>query len=186
MVKIRIKNDIQIQWLLFADELPYDLTDREISLYLCGPMGRMKLDDYTIEGNQITWIYRGKAQMYIGKYSLILIENEGKDDMHAVDACDAFCLVAHSCETGGENTGDVKAYSLNLTSQMYVGGSAGTGGGGPVDDVLDSESTNAIQNQAVAREFEKVYETMSIERENIIGLSVLHDMNYDFNEDYAI
>jgi hypothetical protein len=62
----------------------------------------MEAEGATFEGNTVTWVFRGKDQKHIGTYSLELVQRGGQDGMVTLDTCDAFTLVAHSCEEGDD------------------------------------------------------------------------------------
>lgn len=166
MDKIRIKNDINVFWAIFSDEaseVPYDLTGRDISVYLTGPMGRVRVENYEADGNIIKWVFRGKDQEYTGIYSFELVENEDQDNMHTLDKwhavqlydpcddedypydeceCDdtyrrdAFELVAHTEETSEDLDDDFEIVTLRLNSSW---GSQLV----EIIDNLDSDNANA-------------------------------------------
>lgn len=145
--RIRKGNDIGVSWAIFADaenQVPYDLTGRRLTMYLTNRYGTSQISGFKTEGHIVKWTYYGKDQKQLGPYTLTLVENEGKEDMHTVDFCKAFVLVARSCEAtkGGENK--VELVHLDLSSEMLVGASSIK-----VDDELSEESENAIQNKAV-------------------------------------
>ena len=123
MDTIRIKNDIAIEWKIYESEgVPYDLTDKQLSFYLIGPMGRMKVDDFTVFGNSLQWTFFGKDQKYTGKYSVELCENEGKVDMHTVDVCNAFFLdgCSHRASVDGSSKNMTLSY-VSLQSTVAFG-----------------------------------------------------------------
>lgn len=123
MDTIRIKNDIAIEWKIYESEgVPYDLTDKQLSFYLIGPMGRIKVDDFTVFGNSLQWTFYGKDQKYTGKYSVELCENEGEVDMHTVDVCNAFFLdgCSHRASADGSNKNMTLSY-VSLQSTVAFG-----------------------------------------------------------------
>ena len=123
MDTIRIKNDIAIEWKIYESEgVPYDLTDKQLSFYLIGPMGRMKVDDFNVFGNSLQWTFYGKDQKYTGKYSVELCENEGEVDMHTVDVCNAFFLdgCSHRASSVGSNKNMTLSY-VSLQSTVAFG-----------------------------------------------------------------
>lgn len=183
MEKIRIGNDIVIRWEIYVrdgeDVAPYDLTGRTLKLYLSNMYQRLEHSEFSTDGNAVIFTYRGRNQRNIGKYQLTLVENEGGDGMHTVDECDAFELVRCSCLEGGGAESHVEIKRLTLASVMTM---SGGGGGGPVDSELDPDSPNAIANAAVTAAVNE----LSVRIENAIALSIPHDVNDDFNEDFAI
>lgn len=154
MEKIRKGNDIEIRWAIYAgqgiDEIPYDLTGRNLSVFLRNQFGRTEIYDFKTERHIISFMFHGKDQKHTGVYSIELVENEGREGMHTVDECDAFTLVNHSCETGGESEGRVECIHLQFRSHMSVGfPSSGGGSDIVVDNVLSETSENPVQNKVV-------------------------------------
>lgn len=156
MEKIRIGNDIEIRWAIYAgegvNEAPYDLTGRNLSLYLVDKFGRNEVYDFTVNRHVLTWKFYGKDQHHLGEYSIELVENEGRTGMHTVDECDAFTLVKRSCETGGDSEGRVECVHLQFRANMGI--SFPTIGGGEsaevtVDSSLSEVSENPVQNKVI-------------------------------------
>lgn len=127
MEKIRQGNDIRIHWSIFVrtgdeNSAPYILTDKVLSLYMSVGKIRQRISAFTVEGNQVQWLFRGCDQKYKGAYSLTLIENEGEESMHTVDLCDAFALVGNSCEAGRSHIHpDFSIELIELSSGLYLG-----------------------------------------------------------------
>jgi len=154
MEKIRKGNDIEIQWAIYAgqgiNEAPYDLSGKNLTLYFRNQFGRTEIYDYKVERHIISFMFWGKDQKHTGTYSIELVENEGKEGMHTVDECEAFTLVSHSCQTGGDSEGRVECIHLQFRSQMSVGfPSSGGGSDIVVDNVLSESSENPVQNKVV-------------------------------------
>lgn len=152
MEKIRKGNDIEIQWAIYAgkgvNEAPYDLTGKNVSLYLKNSFGRQEVYEYSVEKHVVRFMFWGKDQNQTGKYSLVLVENEGRQGMHTVDECDAFNLVNHSCETGGETEGRVECVHLQFRANMGI--FMPTTGAIDVDDKLSLVSENPVQNKVIS------------------------------------
>ena len=152
MEKIRKGNDIEVLWAIYAgegiNEAPYDLTGKNLTLYIRNQFGRKEIYDFEVNRHVLRWMFWGKDQSQLGKYSLELVENEGRQGMHTVDECDAFQLVNHSCETGGESEGRVECIHLQFRANMGVF-TPTIGGGIEVDDALSLESTNPVQNKVI-------------------------------------
>lgn len=156
MEKIRKGNDIEIQWAIYAgqgiNEAPYDLSGRNLTLYLRNQFGRTEVYDFKTERHILSFSFYGKDQKHTGTYSIELVENEGREGMHTVDECDAFTLVSHSCQTGGESEGRVECIHLQFRSHMSVGfPSSGGGTDIVVDNVLSETSENPVQNKVVTQ-----------------------------------
>lgn len=70
------------------------------------------------------FLFQGSEQRYIGAYTLTMWENRGKENQTVVDRCDAFCLVACSCEESAESADepnlDVETLELG-TSNLEAG-----------------------------------------------------------------
>lgn len=156
MEKIRKGNDIEVQWAIYAgygiNEAPYDLTGRNLTLYLRNQFGRHEVYEYTVDKHIIRFVYWGKDQKQTGTYSIELVENEGREGMHTVDECDAFTLVNHSCQTGGDSEGRVECIHLQFRANMGISIPNNGGGETPsieVDNTLSTTSTNPVQNKVV-------------------------------------
>ena len=125
MEKIRKGNDITVLWKIYAvsggTERPYDLSGRNLTLYLRSPFGKEKVQSYSIEANTIRFTFYGKNQVHTGEYTLTLVENEGRENMQTVDECKAFALVLCSCDAGGDKESKVEVTTLELRTQMQVG-----------------------------------------------------------------
>lgn len=117
MRHIRIGKDISIRWSIFAlengEKRPYQLLPEDCRLTLVTPYGKTEAEGATFEGNTVTWVFRGKDQKHIGSYSLELVQRGGQDGMVTLDSCDAFTLVAHSCEEGYD-----RDCALHVESEM--------------------------------------------------------------------
>lgn len=130
MKDIRKGNDITIHWAIYtksgSQRIPYALEGKDLTLILGSPYMRKEVKGFSVKGNIITWTYFGKDQKSAGKFSLVLIENEGKEGMHTVDKCNAFRIVNLSCEVGGSDESDVETVTLEFESTIDMGDSAGT------------------------------------------------------------
>ena len=161
MEKIRKGNDITVLWEIYAvsggTERPYDLSGRNLTLYLRSPFGKEKVQSYSIEANTIRFTFYGKDQSHIGKYSLTLVENEGVEGMHTLDECDAFELVSCSCKAGGEPESKVEMIILGLKGTMTM-----AAGMVEIDDYLSTTSKNAVQNKVITAALEKKAEQSAV------------------------
>lgn len=145
--RIRKGNDIGVNWAIFADaenQVPYDLMGRRLTMYLTNRYGTSQISGFKTEGHIVKWTYYGKDQKQLGPYTLTLVENEGNEDMHTVDFCKAFVLVARSCEATKGDENKVELVHLDLSSEMLVGASPIK-----VDDKLSEESENPVQNKVI-------------------------------------
>lgn len=106
-----------MNWEVFIgdgeDIAPYDLTGKDLSVYLVNAFCRIKVENFTTNGNILMFTWEGKDQRYAGMYQLTLIENEGRADMRTLDECDAFELVRCSCMEDEENGDSVEEITLS-------------------------------------------------------------------------
>lgn len=184
MERIRIGNDLQILWGIYAGEgvdvTPYDLSNRNLSVYVKTGSKRWKVSDFTTDGHIVKWLFYGKDQKILGTYSLELIENEGLVDMHTVDECKAFALVKCSCATGGDEESRVSIVTLEMTSRISVGAPTTEIA---VDDSLSTTSTNPVQNrvitEAIYAKQDELHSGVNIKTIN--GQSILGQGNIDIS-----
>ena len=101
-VRIRIGNDIPIRWTVTRCGEPEDFTGRTLKLLMRTAYSETEVTDFAVDGNVISWTFRGSEQKTTGGYTFTLIENAGRDDMNTVDACDALKLVPCSCSESCE------------------------------------------------------------------------------------
>ena len=92
MKTIRLGNDVQINWYITRFGKPEDFTGKNLTVKLIDKIGNEQVFEYEIQGNRITGIFYGKDQSTNGVYRLLLVENDGKEDMVSLDYIDAFCL----------------------------------------------------------------------------------------------
>lgn len=141
MRQIRIGNDIKLVWSIFDGYgQPYELK-KERKLTLKCRNFLYNIEDYTVDGNKITFTFFGKDQTTVGTYILTLVENDDEVGMQTVDCCNAFRLVPTSCEQTIDN-GELnpEVTSLNLTSNIdYY--TEGGGGSTPITEVVVKDIT---------------------------------------------
>ena len=151
MKKIRIGNDIGIRWEIFAkvgDNIsPYDLTDKRIDLYVVSPYRQNQIDEFIVDGNAVEFTFLGMVQKYIGRYHLLMVENDAEVGMHTVDECDAFELVRCSCDEGGDSESRVEIANLSFSSAITIGGGGGTSI--TIDTEMSDASENPVQNKVI-------------------------------------
>lgn len=131
MRKIRIGKDIKIRWGVtiegeVADPAVYDLTLELRDAFGAG----VDVAQPTLVDGLLETTFFGKDHKRTGAYRLTLWLNKGKEGQSVVDACDAFTLVACSCDEGGSSDLDVEVAEI-ATASLDIGGS---GGGGGVSD----------------------------------------------------
>lgn len=123
MRAIPIGNDIRVRWSI-KDKVgnDYDLTGLDLTLYMTIQFWKVKVEDFTVDGNVVQFNFPGKEQKYTGTAILELFVNEDAADMSRVDTKDAFMLVEHSWEAGGEDDGNIEIEVVELTSQIEANG----------------------------------------------------------------
>ena len=162
MEKIRLGNDIEMRWSIFTrdgdNRVPYDLEGRALTLSVVNRKGESEIEFFA-EGNIVTGVFRGRDQKILGKHGVILRENNGEDGMRTVDACDAFELVACSCEEALGSPGTIQLF--HLTFDTTVGAITGT-----IDPILNYEAEQAEAERKANEIVRKSNEEQRIENEN--------------------
>ena len=122
MDNIRLGNTFEVSWEINqfngTETVPYDLSGKNLTLILSNALCKTKVDKFSVIGNIISFTFEGKDQKHVGKYSLILIENDGIEGMHVVDVCDAFRLVNRSCETCDDSSSIIDCTHIDFSSTM--------------------------------------------------------------------
>lgn len=162
MDKIRLGNDIEMRWSIFTrdgdNRVPYDLEGRALTLSVVNRKGESEIEFFA-EGNIVTGVFRGRDQKILGKHGVILRENNGADGMRTVDACDAFELVACSCEEALGSPGTIQLF--HLTFDTTIGAITGT-----IDPILNYEAEQAEAERKANEIVRKANEEQRIENEN--------------------
>lgn len=178
---IRIGNDIDIRWAVYngiesdGDGIvmePYDLEGKDISIYFNSKYNRQRATYVHIDGNIIYCRFYGKDQQFYGPYSVIIVENEGKEGMHTLDECRAFELVSCECDVDRHNGGgfiSVSTVELETIAQIGIAGEKLE-----IDEELDDASENPVQNKAISAALKT-----KVDKEEGKGLST-----YDFDKVY--
>lgn len=166
MKKIRIGNTIDILWGIYIgdgiSEQPYDLTGRDLTMFLKDGFGKaIRIADFTTEGHIIKWRYEGKDQQKTGTYSFVLVENDAQDNMYTVDEANAFQLVASSGQAGCacDYNDNIRVTTLEFRSKMAVGNFGG-GSSITVDSALSTTSENPVQNKVVTKAINQLQDTV--------------------------
>lgn len=148
MKRIRIGKDFAVKWSIYSKtnegKEPYLLDPKNCLLRLISPFKKEQVDGFLIEGNTLTWAFRGRDQKMLGVYSLELVEHNGASGMVTIDACKAFELVAQTCDETGNNGGDIVIDALSLEGEVMLAPAKIE-----VDDYMSSESINPVQNKVV-------------------------------------
>lgn len=129
MKTIRLGNDVQINWYITRFGEPEDFTGKNLTVKLIDKLGNEQVFEYEIYGNRITGIFFGKDQSTNGVYRLLLVENDGKEDMVSLDYIDAFCLsnkMKNQTSNGSDTTStintDVEEYEskIDLEQDLFL------------------------------------------------------------------
>ena len=151
-----------MRWSIFTrdgdNKVPYDLEGRALTLSVVNRTGESEIEFFA-EGNIVTGVFRGRDQKILGKHGVILRENNGADGMLTVDACDAFELVACSCEEALGSPGTIQLF--HLTFDTTIGAITGT-----IDPILNYEAEQAEAERKANEIVRKANEEQRIENEN--------------------
>lgn len=126
-MKIRIGKELHISWSILTQGENKPLEGRDLRLYLQDPNRRRRTLEFTTDANTILVVIPANTLTRIGRYALILTENEGQEGQTAVDANPAFTLVETTREEDTNTTEapnlDVATINLttgNLTLRMVI------------------------------------------------------------------
>ena len=122
MKSIRIGNDIAVQWrVMLKGGEAYNLEGKSLTLYISTLGGTKEVNEFAVNGNVLTWVFRGREQRHTGACTLTLIENRGQDGMLTVDVCEPFKLVSRSCMTDNGNTcGNISVETVEVESSIDI------------------------------------------------------------------
>lgn len=121
MKSIRIGNDIIVRWFIYKNGQPADLAAvaKHLAVILSCRGEERRINDYVIDGNCIIFTYYGRDQKKSGAYRLTYIENEGLENMHTDDSCDAFILVDSSQKAGGScGCSNIQVETIEISSHL--------------------------------------------------------------------
>ena len=160
MNRTRIGKDLTVRWSIFrrvnGKKEEYILAGKNLTLRLKTAFTTKDINDYLVEGNTIVWTFRGKDQVIVGTYSLILIENDGEHGMITIDKLDAFQLVAHTKNEVFDDGSDVVVDVVEMESVASLVPTMMD-----ADEELSATSVNAVQNKAVTERFTQVSNEVS-------------------------
>lgn len=106
MRKIRIGNDIDVTLKVNHGKDAADFTGKDLSLFLVSPYEEIRVYDFKVEDNVISFTYKGVEQKHLGRYYITLYEKYGDEKQNVGDTQDAFVLVPRSTQindTAGGN-----------------------------------------------------------------------------------
>lgn len=103
-----------------TNHLPVSLEGRNISVELRNPAEQVVPVKFTIEANLIKFYFSANSQKYLGRYSITVWENRGKDNQNAFDI-DYFVELVPSSEMADEPCCD----NMTLPCGNFCQGNAG-------------------------------------------------------------
>lgn len=126
-MKIRIGKELHISWSILTQGENKPLEGRDLHLYLQDPNRRRRTLEFTTDDNTILVVIPANTLTRIGRYALILTENEGKEGQTAVDANPAFTLVettreedTNTTESPNLEVATINIATGNLTLRMVI------------------------------------------------------------------
>lgn len=128
MEKKRIGNTLKIRWAILTGGEPEPLAGRDLTLEISSGNRVRTTLSFVADGNVAAFVFEGSEQRYVGPYTVTMWENLGKEGQTVVDRCDAFCLVARSCEeveSGSAEDQGLEIESLDLGTSNFEAGVPG-------------------------------------------------------------
>ena len=126
-MKIRIGKELHISWSILTQGENKPLEGRDLRLYLQDPNLRRRALEFTTDANTLLVVIPAKTLTSIGRYALILTENEGQEGQTAVDANPAFTLVettreedTNTTESPNLEVATINLATGNLTLRMVI------------------------------------------------------------------
>lgn len=124
MRSYRIGKTLKIRWGILTGGKSEPLSGRDLRLEIATGSRFRRNVPFEADDSVAEFLFQGSEQRYIGAYTLTMWENRGKENQTVVDRCDAFCLVACSCEESAESADepnlDVETLELG-TSNLEAG-----------------------------------------------------------------
>lgn len=103
MKSYRIGKTLKIRWGILTGGKSEPLSGRDLRLEIATGNRFRRNVPFEADDSVAEFLFQGSEQRYIGAYTLTMWENRGKENQTVVDRCDAFCLVACSCEESAES-----------------------------------------------------------------------------------
>lgn len=128
MEKKRIGKTLKIRWAILTGGEPETLAGRDLTLEISSGNRVRTTLSFVADGNVAEFVFEGSEQRYVGPYTVTMWENLGKEGQTVVDRCDAFCLVARSCEeaeSGSAEYPGLEIESLDLGTSNFEAGVPG-------------------------------------------------------------
>ena len=173
MIRLTAGNDTPFIWAVKLQGQPFDLSGKDVKVYVINSRGEIPVASLNIEGNRVSGVFEGRYQTRLGMHSLALRVNEGRPEMKTATVANAFELVQWSADAGGSEAGDVIFAPVVITSELRIG----TGGGGEGGGSYDDTAVWAALNNKVDKVAGKVLSTndyTNTDKQKLAGLK-----NYD-------
>ena len=116
----RIGNDIHFIWQIFRQEdIPYPLTGRSLSLVISAGAERVRVTDYSVSGNSLSFAFPGKDQVRLGVHDLILVIQPAEEGQEVIDARAAFRLVPVTRQNAEPDTSEHTYITETLKTVLW-------------------------------------------------------------------
>lgn len=120
MKKVRIGNDIAIEWSIYRLGEGEILQDKKVEVKILDPKMMPVPFSYEIVENKIIGVFEGRIQKCVGAYTLLLLENCGKLHMNTLDECNFVQLVPHSYMEGGKDESSITTEKIELSTDIEI------------------------------------------------------------------
>lgn len=135
-------------WTITTGGVDVDLEGRNLRLVIIAAKGGEQVMEFATDANVLSFVWQGKAQARIDKYSVVLWENYGENSQRRVDIHNFVELVPWCAEQSGEYP-DLTEETIELGTSDFTDQSGATVA---VVDSLDSHSTTAALSANMGRE----------------------------------
>lgn len=120
--RITAGNDAPFIWAVKLQGKPFDLSGKDVKVYVINSRGEIPVAQLTIEGHEVSGVFEGRYQTRLGEHSLVLRVNEGRPEMKTAAVANVFELVQWSADAGGSDEGDVIVAPVLIESELSIGG----------------------------------------------------------------
>ena len=119
--RITAGNDAPFRWAVKLQGKPFDLSGKDVKVYVINSRGEIPVARLTIEGNEVSGVFEGRYQTRLGEHSLVLRVNEGRPEMKTTAVANVFELVQWSTDAGGSDEGDIIVAPIVVESEITAG-----------------------------------------------------------------
>jgi hypothetical protein len=120
--RITAGNDAPFIWAVKLQGQPFDLSGKDVKVYVINSRGEIPVARLTIEGHEVSGVFEGRYQTRLGEHSLVLRVNEGRPEMKTAAVANVFELVQWSADAGGSDESDVIVAPVLIESELSIGG----------------------------------------------------------------